>query len=99
MSGSFCNPTGFGVVVSATADFATMFEVTFGEDPALAPEILMLEDTVSYLYSNTGTYTITVTALSGGTATTTTTADVTIIDPLLLPINYESASLPVLPKS
>ncbi len=83
----------FGVIVSATADFATMFEVDFGEDPTAAPQPLAVEGTVSYQYATVGTYTVTVTAFSGGSATSSATATVEITDPLLLPIDFESPTL------
>lgn len=85
--------SNFGVSVSATADFETAFEVTFGEDPALAPVAFMEGDTVDYDYNGTGTYTITVTALSGGAATTETTEVVMIVDPVSLPLDFESTTL------
>lgn len=88
------SPTSnFGVVVSATADFETSFEVTFGEDSTLAPIPFMEEDTVNYDYSNTGTYTVTVTALSGGVAATSVTETVVIEDPVVLPLDFESTTL------
>ncbi len=85
--------SNFGVSVSATADFETAFEVTFGEDPALAPVAFIEGDTVQYEYNNTGTYTITVTALSGGAAVTETTEVVMIVDPVSLPLDFESTTL------
>lgn len=85
--------SNFGVSVMATADFETSFEVTFGEDPALAPVAFMEGDTVDYDYNGTGTYTITVTALSGGAATTTVTETVVIEDPVELPLDFESTTL------
>ncbi|BAO54891.1 hypothetical protein [Nonlabens marinus] len=85
--------SNFGVSVSATADFETSFEATFGEDPAAAPLAFTEADTVDYEYSSTGTYTITVTALSGGAATTSTTEVVIIEDPVTLPLTFESATL------
>lgn len=85
--------SNFGVSVSATADFETAFEVTFGEDPSMTPVVFMEGDVVSYDYSSTGTYTITVTALSGGAATTETTEVVMIVDPVSLPLDFESTTL------
>lgn len=85
--------SNFGVSVSATADFETSFQVTFGEDPALAPVEFMEGDTVDYDYNGTGTFTITVTALSGGAAVTETTEVVMIEDPVSLPLDFESTTL------
>ncbi len=88
------SPTSnFAITVSATADFETSFEVTFGEDPALPPVTFLEGDEVNYLYSAVGTYTVTVTALSGGAAVTSTTEVVVIVDPVELPLTFESATL------
>lgn len=83
----------FLVSVSATADNAAAFEVYFGEDPAEAPTPMMIGETVTYEYSAIGTYTITVVALSGGAATTTYTQEITIVNPLLMPLDFESTTL------
>lgn len=85
--------SNFGVSLSATADLETSFQATFGEDPAAMPVTFMEGDEVSYDYSGTGTFTITVTALSGGTATTSVSEDVTIVDPVILPLDFESSTL------
>ena len=82
----------FQINVTATADYETFFEVTYGEDPAQEPVQFNEGETVTYTYSNTGTYTVTVTALSGGAATAVYTQEVTISNPLLLPITFESAT-------
>ncbi len=57
------------VNVSATADFATSFDVYFGEDPNEAPTAMMLGETVSHVYALAGEYTIRVVAKSAGAAT------------------------------
>ncbi|MEN8817386.1 MAG: hypothetical protein ABF274_11035 [Nonlabens sp.] len=85
--------SNFGVSVSATADFETAFEVTFGEDPSMNPIVFMEGDVVNYDYSSTGTYTITITALSGGAAITSVTDVVIIEDPVTLPLDFESTTL------
>ncbi|MDT0558452.1 hypothetical protein RM697_07330 [Ichthyenterobacterium sp. W332] len=57
------------VNVTAEADFAMNYEVDFGQvgsDPVAAN----IEDTVSFVYENAGTYTITVTAFSAAIETT-----------------------------
>lgn len=81
------------VNVSATADYETYFEVTFGEDPAQVPVQFNQGDVVSHTYSSLGDYTITVTAFSGGVNTTTDTHSFSVSDPLLFPINFESPTL------
>ncbi len=85
--------SGFTVNVSAMADFATMYDVTFGENPNAAPVALAAGGSISYTYAAIGTYTVTVRAFSGGSATSTATQDVTIVDPVLLPITFESPTL------
>ncbi|KQC32414.1 hypothetical protein AAU57_03025 [Nonlabens sp. YIK11] len=85
--------SNFGVSVTATADFETSFEVTFGEDPDADPITFLEGEVVNYDYSSTGSYDITVTALSGGAATTEVTEVVIIEDPVVLPLDFESSTL------
>lgn len=83
----------FKVNVSATALYETYFKVFFG-DVANEPGLSFNEgQTVSHVYAATGTYTVKVVAYSGGAATTTVTRVITIVDPLLLPITFESTTL------
>ncbi|VXB99020.1 conserved exported hypothetical protein [Flavobacterium sp. 9AF] len=82
-----------GISVQATADYETYFQVYFGEDPNQIPVDFMQGETVTFNYANVGTYTVRVVALSGGVATTEYTEDVTITNPVLLPIDFESATL------
>ena len=58
------------VNLSAAADFATMFEVYFGESTDEIPMALNLEETISYQYAEAGTYTIKVVAISAAIETT-----------------------------
>ena len=83
----------YTVSVSATAENAAMYRVYFGEDEDEEPVALMEGETVSYTYSNIGTYNIRVVALSGGAATTEVTEEIVITDPLFLPIDFESETL------
>jgi hypothetical protein len=85
------NPYQFNI--SATADFETFFTVTYGEDPAQIPVSFNEGQTVSHTYTAIGTYQVKVIAYSGGAATTEFTQNVTVFDPLLLPINFESPTL------
>ena len=83
----------FKVNVSASALYETFFKVFYG-DVANEPGQSFLEgQTVSHVYAATGTYTVRVVAYSGGAATTTYTTTVTIVDPVLLPITFESATV------
>jgi len=102
---SFVAPENLNVVIShvagdnlsisvqATADYETFFQVYFGEDPNQIPVDFMQGETVSFTYADVGTYTVRVVALSGGVATTEYTEDITITNPVLLPIDFESTTL------
>lgn len=83
----------FQINVSATADFATSFNVYFGDVANEIPTPLMLDETISHEYSATGDYEVRVVALSGGAATIEYTETVTILNPLLLPIDFENSTL------
>lgn len=83
----------FKVNVSATALYETNFRVTFGDAPNEIPRSFLEGETVSHVYTATGTYTMKVVAVSGGAATTEVTRTITIVDPVLLPLTFESATL------
>ncbi|MBK6635126.1 MAG: hypothetical protein IPG38_13185 [Chitinophagaceae bacterium] len=83
----------FKLNVSATALYETFFKVFWG-DVANEPGQSFLEgQTVSHIYSAVGTYTVRVVAYSGGAATTTYTTIVNIVDPVLIPITFESPTV------
>ena len=83
----------FKVNVSATALYETFFKVFWG-DVANEPGQSFLEgQTASHVYAAVGTYTVKVVAYSGGVATTTFTTTVVIVDPVLLPITFESPTI------
>jgi hypothetical protein len=79
--------------VQATANLETFFQVYWGEDPNQIPVGFMEGETVTHTYANVGTYTIKVVALSGGIATTEYQENITISNPVLMPINFESTTL------
>ncbi|NHN24805.1 hypothetical protein FIA58_003865 [Flavobacterium jejuense] len=81
------------IAVQATADYETFFQVYFGEDPNQIPVDFMEGETTTFTYADVGTYTVRVVALSGGVAITEYTEDVTITNPVLLPIDFESTTL------
>ena len=84
----------FDITVSASADLAASFEVYFGDQGAdEAPTPLQIAETLTYTYSNVGEYTVTVVALSGGAATTEYSEVVSIVNPLLMPIDFEDPTL------
>jgi hypothetical protein len=82
----------FSIEVSATADMETFFEVYFGETDDEEPVMFMEGEAVQYTYSEVGDYELRVVARSGGTASIEFTQTVTISNPLLLPIDFESTT-------
>lgn len=88
------DPTdNFSINLSATADLETFFEVFFGDVENETPTMFNQGDIVNHTYPAIGDYTVRVVALSGGEATAEFTQVVTITNPLLLPVNFESATL------
>ncbi|WP_442794187.1 hypothetical protein [Pelobium manganitolerans] len=83
----------FKVNVSAKANYETLFKVYFGDVADEVPQSFLEGETVSHVYASVGTYTVKVVALSGGVATTESTTTVTIVDPVLLPLTFESTTL------
>lgn len=67
------------VNVTASADFAMSFEVDFGEMDA-SPVMANIDETVSFLYQEIGTYTITVTAFSAATETAVYTEEFVVTE-------------------
>lgn len=83
----------FKVNASATALYETNFKVFWG-DVANDPGTSFLEgSTVSKIYSATGTYKVKITAYSGGAATKSDSVNITITDPIVLPIDFQSATI------
>lgn len=84
------NNNSFKVNVSATADYETFFKVYFGDQGANEVPVDFNEgQTVSHTYASVGTYSIRVVALSGGVATTELTQEITIRNPIILPLDFE----------
>jgi hypothetical protein len=83
----------FKVNISAKAAYETLFKVYFGDAPNEVPVSFLEGETISHVYKAVGTYTVKVVALSGGAATTEFTKSITIVDPVLLPITFESATV------
>lgn len=81
------------VVVDAQADNAVGFDMTFGEMEDEEPIFVLAGELGTYTYSSVGTFLVTVEALSGGEATTVYTEEITITDPLVLPITFESETV------
>ena len=83
----------FKVNVSAKASYETMFRVYYGDVANEIPKSFLEGETVSHIYAAVGTYTVRVVALSGGVATTEFTKVITVVDPVLLPLDFESPTL------
>ena len=83
----------YKVNVSATALYETNFKVYFGHVPNEVPVTFIEGATVSHTYTAVGTYSIRVVAFSGGAATTQLIKTVTIVDPVLLPVTFESPTV------
>lgn len=83
----------YQINVTAEAQLETYFEIYFGEDINEVPVQFNEGQTISHTYATIGTYEVRVIAYSGGAATTEYTQNVTIFDPLLLPITFESPTL------
>ncbi len=94
MTASIDASNKFKVNVTAKADFETLFNVYFGDVPNEVPQPFLEGETISHIYAATGTYTIRVIALSGGAATTEVTQEITIINPVLLPVDFEDLNQP-----
>ncbi|MGC4100723.1 hypothetical protein [Ferruginibacter sp.] len=83
----------FKISVKASALYETLFKVYFGDVPNEVPVSFLEGDVVSHTYAAVGTYSVKVVALSGGAATTQLIKTVTIVDPILLPITFESTTI------
>lgn len=93
--------TPLSINVSATADFATGFNVYFGDEADEMPTALQVGATVSHLYAAEGDYEVRVVALSEGMETTleeTQTVNVSAGgggggNSVTLPLNFENADI------
>ena len=83
----------FKVDLSATALYETFFKVYFGDSANEVPQTFLQGDTIGHVYPSTGKYIIKVVAFSGSTDSISVIDTVTIVDPLLLPLTFESTTL------
>ncbi len=82
--------------VSATADYAMVFDVYFGDVVNEVPVPILPDSIATHIYTEAGDFILRVVAKSGGTATTEFSDTITIAaasDPVYLPINFESFSV------
>ena len=82
----------FEINVTAKAQFETNFKVYFGDDANEIPVTFLEGETVTHTYATVGTYQVKVIAFSGGAATTEIIKPVTILNPVLLPLDFESTT-------
>lgn len=87
------NGNPFKLNFTASANLETYFEIYFGEDDNQQPVQFNEGQSVSHTYSSIGTYEVRLVAFSGGVATSEITEEVTIFDPLILPVTFESSTL------
>jgi hypothetical protein len=81
------------VTVTATADYATIMDIYFGDQQNEEPVHALPGEAVAHTYAEAGDYTIKVVAKSAGTATTEYSETITVSaasDPVALPITFES---------
>lgn len=81
------------IAVSATADYATIMDIYFGEDAGEEPAHVLPGEEALHSYMDAGDYVIRVVAKSGGAATAEYSETITITnasDPITLPIDFES---------
>jgi len=86
----------FLVSVSASADFATIMDIYFGDVENEEPVHALPDSVVTHLYDSPGEYYLKVIAKSAGTATTTEIDTVVISEasgPVNLPIDFESLTV------
>ncbi|MEM7571256.1 MAG: PKD domain-containing protein [Bacteroidota bacterium] len=91
-SHSFNAENPMEITVTASADNATLFEVTFGDDASADPVSFMPGESVTYTYAAEGDYTVSVTAIGCDPVRPLIEIPVTVIvptDPILLPIDFE----------
>ncbi|HVF95844.1 MAG TPA: PKD domain-containing protein, partial [Flavisolibacter sp.] len=81
------------ISVTAKALYETNFRVYFGDVPNEVPVSFMEGDVLTHTYAAVGTYQVKVVALSGGAATTELTKPITIVNPVLLPVTFESPTV------
>ncbi|KPM30666.1 Hypothetical protein I595_3162 [Croceitalea dokdonensis DOKDO 023] len=86
----------FEVIVSASAQNATVYDVFFGATEDEVPVTIMNGETAQFTYAEIGDYVVRVVARGAGAATIEASETVTILgnaDPIVLPITFDSASV------
>ena len=83
----------YKISVSATALYETNFRVFFGDVPNEVGILFIEGASVSKTYAAVGTYQVKVIAYSGGAATAQLIKPVTITDPVVLPLDFQSPTI------
>ncbi len=79
----------FGIEVTATADFASNFDVFFGDIANETATNFSAESSATHIYDAIGDYEVRVIARNGGSGTVESTQIVTIENPIVLPLDFE----------
>lgn len=102
---SFLQPTNLDVTIApvsgnnmaitatASADLETYFQVYFGDVPNEVPVDFMEDEVITHTYATTGTFQVRVVALSGGAAFAEHIESVVISNPVIMPVDFESATI------
>ena len=80
----------YKINVTASALYETNFKVYFGDVANEVPVTFLEGATISHTYAAVGNYSVRVIAFSGGAATTQLIKIVSITDPVVLPVTFES---------
>lgn len=83
----------YKIKVNASALYETNFKVFWGDVPNETGFSFLEGVDVTHTYAAIGTYNVKVIAYSGGAATTQLIKTVTIVDPVLIPITFESPTV------
>lgn len=86
----------FEIVVSPSAENATVFDIFYGDVENEEPVTIMSGETATHIYAETGEYTVRVIARGAGAATLEFTETVVIsgaTDPIALPITFDEPTV------
>lgn len=83
----------FKINLSASALYESAFKVFWGDVPNEQGQAFLEGQTVNHAYATVGNYPLKVVAYSGGADTSVFTDTVRIVDPVLIPITFESPTI------
>ncbi len=87
------NDNNFKINLSATALYETYFKVYFGDVVNEVPQAFLEGDTIGHIYPAIGKYVMKVVAYSGSKDSIISLYNVEILDPLIIPLTFESTTL------